>query len=176
MSYNPVRRSTQSKGNPMKNKFKTPDPKKARRYFSRKLAFTTGPVELGHLLKERKDIRVLDVRDAKSFAKGHLPGAVNLPEERWQKTTTLDKKKTYIVYCDAPTCHLAARAAFELSSQGFPVMELEGGIEAWKQTGHPIERSSAARRPPPRKPVAQPEEEAEQPETESARAIAAAEA
>ena len=67
----------------MKNNFKTPDPKKAKRYFSRKLAFTTGPLELSRWLKERKDIKILDVRDFKSFARGHLPGAINLPEERW---------------------------------------------------------------------------------------------
>ena len=148
----------------MKNKFKTPDPKKARRYFSRKLAFTTGPVELGRWLKERKDIKVLDVRDAKSFARGHLPGAVNLPEEKWHKTTALDKRKTYIVYSDTPTCHLAASAAFELSSQGFPVMELEGGFETWKQKGRPVEKRSAERKPAKHNPPEQSVEEMPQPE------------
>lgn len=29
----------------MKNKSKLPDPDKARRYFAKKLAFTTGPIE-----------------------------------------------------------------------------------------------------------------------------------
>ena len=148
----------------MKNKFKTPDPKKAKRYFSRKLAFTTGPAELRRWLKERKDIKVLDVRDANSFAKGHVPGALNLPEEKWQKTTTFDKSKTYIVYSDTPTSQLAARAAFELSSQGFPVMELAGGFETWKEKGQPVERRSAARKPVPKKPLAKPVEEMAQPE------------
>ncbi|MBI3553358.1 MAG: rhodanese-like domain-containing protein [Elusimicrobia bacterium] len=127
----------------MKNKFKTPDPKKAKRFFSRKLAFTTGPVELGRWLKERKDIKIVDVRDPKSYAKGHIPRAVNLPNEKWHKTTALDKRKTNIVYCYAQTCHLATRAAFEFASQGFPVVELEGGFETWKEKGLPVEKRSA---------------------------------
>src|ERR1700680_314576 len=95
----PSRRDT------MKNKI--PDAKKAKRYFARKLAFTTGPIELSHWLKERKDIKVVDVRDAKSYAKGHIPGAVNLPKEKWHKLTPLDKNKANIVYCYTQVCHLA---------------------------------------------------------------------
>ncbi len=135
----------------MKNKFKTPDPKKAKRYFSRKLAFTTGPIELGRWLKERKDIKIIDVRDSKSYAKGHVPTAINLPQEKWHKTTALDKSKTHIVYCYTQVCHLAARAALAFSSQGFPVVELEGGFETWKAYGQPVEKSSAAAAPKARK-------------------------
>ena len=138
----------------MKTKFKTPDPKKARRYFSRKLAFTTGPVELSGWLKERKDVKVLDVRDAKSFANGHIPGALNLPEGRWGRAAALDKSKTYIVYCETPVSHLAARAALDLSSSGLPVMELEGGFQTWKQMGKPVEKGAAGRKRARHKPLA----------------------
>jgi rhodanese-related sulfurtransferase len=127
----------------MKNKFKTPDPKKAKRYFARKLAFSAGPVELGRWLKERKDIKIVDVRDADTYAKGHIPGAVNLPQEKWHKTAALDKNKTSIVYCYSQTCHLAARAALEFAGQGFPVMELDGGFNVWKEKGLPVEKRSA---------------------------------
>ena len=127
----------------MKKKFKTPDPKKARRYFARKLAFTTGPVEFRHWLKEREDMTVVDVRDPKSYAKGHIPDAVNLPKEKWHKTAALDKKKTNVVYGYTQTCHLAARAALEFASQGFPVVELEGGFEAWKDTRLDVPKGAA---------------------------------
>ena len=168
----------------MKNKFKTPDPKKARRYFSRKLAFTAGPVELSGWLKARKDIKVLDVRDAKSFAKGHIPSALNLPEERWGRAAALDKTKTYIVYCETPVSQLAARAALDLSSSGLPVMELDGGFQTWKQMGKPVEKGAARKpsRPKPRDKA--PDEMAKttermgtaQPEDAPARAARAAEA
>jgi rhodanese-related sulfurtransferase len=145
----------------MKKKFKTPDPKKARRYFARKLAFTTGPVEFSRWLKEREDMTLVDVRDPKSYAKGHIPGAVNLPKEKWHKTAALDKKKTNVVYGYTQTCHLAARAALEFASQGFPVIELEGGFEAWKDAGLDVPKS-AARKPhqgPTHRPLAQSTEE-----------------
>ncbi len=160
----------------MKGKFKTPDPRKAKRYFSRKVSFSTDPIELGRWLKERKDIKILDVRDAKSFAKGHLPGAVHLPEERWSKAGALDKKRTYIVYGDTLVSRRAARAALELASQGLPVMELEGGFESWKELGRPVEKRSAPPRKPPASQVpAEPVEEAKavQPEEEPPQTIAA---
>ena len=150
----------------MKNKFKTPDPKKAKRYFARKLAFTTGPVELGRWLKVRGDVKVVDVRDPKSYAKSHIPGAVNLPKGKWHKTADLDKKKTTVVYCHTQTCRLAARAAWEFASQGFPVVELEGGFEAWKDAGLevPIRAAHKAHRAPAHRPLAQPAEEPAQAE------------
>ena len=46
-------------------------------------------------------VLILDVRDASSYAEGHLPGAVNLPlETLQQKAATLKAAKTPIVaYC-----------------------------------------------------------------------------
>ena len=37
-------------------------------------------------------------------------------------------------------CHLAANACVAFASQGFPVMELEGGFTAWKEHDLEIER------------------------------------
>ena len=62
---------------------RTHDPDRARAFFEDKLAFTTGPVELDHMLKAGENIIVVDVRDAEDFAKGHIPGALSLPQERW---------------------------------------------------------------------------------------------
>jgi len=46
-------------------------------------------------------VLILDVRDAGSYAQGHLPGAINVPlEELQQKLATLRAAKTPIVaYC-----------------------------------------------------------------------------
>lgn len=55
-----------------------PDPQKARAYFENKVAFTTGPIELSHSL-ESGNVNVVDVRAADDYAKGHIPGAINLP-------------------------------------------------------------------------------------------------
>jgi len=38
-----------------------------------------------------------------------------------------------VVYCYSAVCHLAARACISFASRGFPVMEMDGGFEAWKE-------------------------------------------
>jgi rhodanese-related sulfurtransferase len=122
------------------------DPAKARAYFENKLGFTTGPVELDRLIKAHDEhIVVVDVRAAEDFAKGHIPGALNLPSEKWENPTGLSKDKTNIVYCYTQTCHLGAKACVEFAGQGYPVMELDGGFEAWKENDLDIEREAVNR-------------------------------
>jgi len=128
---------------------RTPDPAKARTYFENKLAFTLGPVELEHKINSGEDIVVVDVREAEDFAKCHIPGAINLPRNTWDNPTGLSKDRTNIVYCYTQTCHLAANAAFQFATKGFPVMELEGGFQAWKENdldieGEPVNRLKRA--------------------------------
>lgn len=130
----------------MKTRLKLPNPKKAKRFFSRKLAFTTGPVELGRWLKEGANVKAIDVRAAADYAHGHIPGALSLPKENWRKPTGLGKGKINVVYCYSQVCHLAAAAALEFAKKGFPVMELEGGFEAWKERGLPVRKARRVRR------------------------------
>ena len=105
-----------------------PDPVKAKEFFDQKMTFTTGPVELNRMLKD-ENINVVDVRVADDFGKGHVPGAVNLPKEKWDSAQGLKKDKINVLYCYTQQCHLAANAALEFAARGFPVMELEGGFE-----------------------------------------------
>jgi rhodanese-related sulfurtransferase len=108
-----------------------PDPAKAKAYFENKLEFTTGPIELDHSLKAHENINVIDVRAEEDYQKGHIPGAVNLPREKWSTLEGLNKNKTNILYCYSQVCHLAAKAGREFAGKGYPVMELEGGWEGW---------------------------------------------
>jgi rhodanese-related sulfurtransferase len=121
-----------------------PDTARARGYFEDKMAFTTGPVELERELKSG-DVVVVDVRAAEDFDKGHIPGAISLPQDRWEHPEGLDRHRVNVLYCYSQVCHLAARAAVELSGQGYPVRELEGGSEGCKQNKLPVE--GAASRP-----------------------------
>jgi rhodanese-related sulfurtransferase len=115
------------------------DPAKAREFFEAKMAFTTGPVELERMMKNN-EVNVVDVRAAEDFAKGHIPGAINLPKDQWHTLKDLRKDKTNVLYCYSQVCHLAATAAVEFSSKGFPVMELEGGWRWWKDDGFEIHK------------------------------------
>jgi rhodanese-related sulfurtransferase len=114
------------------------DPAKAKDFFEAKMAFTTGPVELERMMKEGA-VNVVDVRAADDYAKGHIPGAVNLPKERWSSLEGLRKDRTNVLYCYSIVCHLAAAAAVEFAARGFPVMELDGGWRWWKEDGFDVE-------------------------------------
>lgn len=121
------------------------DPAKARAYFEEKVAFTTGPVELDRMIKSEDNITVVDVREAEDFAKGHVPGAINLPKGTWDSPSGLKKDRTNVVYCYSQACHLAANACVAFASRGYPVMELEGGFRTWKDHDMDIEREPANR-------------------------------
>jgi rhodanese-related sulfurtransferase len=117
----------------------TRNTQKAKEYFEAKMAFTTGPVELERMLKQGQ-VNVVDVRAAEDYAEGHIPGAVNLPKDKWHTLEGLRKDKTNVIYCYSQVCHLAAAAALEFASKGYPVMELEGGFRSWKEHEMDIEK------------------------------------
>jgi rhodanese-related sulfurtransferase len=121
------------------------DPARAKTYFENKMTFTTGPVELDRMIKSGENISLIDVREPEDFAKGHIPGAINLPKAQWASLKGLSKDKTNVVYCYTVVCHLAAAACVEFAGQGFPVVELDGGFEQWKENDLDVERESINR-------------------------------
>ncbi|MDB6023609.1 MAG: Sulfurtransferase [Pedosphaera sp.] len=123
----------------MNTAMKIPDPAKAKAYFENKITFTTGPVELDHMLKAHESINVIDVRAEEDYQKGHIPGAINLPKNKWQTLEGLSKDRTNVVYCYSMVCHLAAAAAYKFADRGFPVMELDGGFDEWQEHGLKVE-------------------------------------
>src|SRR5262249_18439873 len=86
--------------------------------------------------------QVLDVRTAEEFKSGHLKNAL---QADWQqkdqfvdRVSYLDKSKTVYVYCLAGG--RSSQAAEWLTQNGFTrVVNLQGGINAWKQAGKPLE-------------------------------------
>ena len=123
----------------MKITLKKNEPEKTKQFFADKLAFTTGPVELSHALKESADFAVIDVRDAEDYQNGHIPRAINLPRDKWSSLAGLRKDALNVLYCYTQQCHLAATAAFEFAGKGYSVMEMEGGFQAWKDNNLEIE-------------------------------------
>jgi rhodanese-related sulfurtransferase len=114
------------------------DPVKAKAFFESKMAFTTGPVELERMMKEG-NVNIVDVRADDDYAKGHIPGAVNLPKDRWATLQGLRKDRVNVLYCYSLVCHLAATAAIQFAAQGYPVMELDGGWRWWMEDGFDVE-------------------------------------
>ena len=85
---------------------------------------------------EGKKVQLVDVRTPGEYTQGHLENAVNInlfDSNFDSKTNTLDKSKPVYVYC-----HSGARsmkAAKSLKNRGFNVVNLNGGISAWKSNG-----------------------------------------
>lgn len=117
----------------MDQSFKANNPAAAQRFFEEKLAFTTGPVEVDYARKQGAEFTIVDVRSAKDYNEEHIPGSINLPEDRWPSFEGLAKDKLNVLCCYSHVCHLAARAAVEFAKAGYPVMEMDGGFAAWKQ-------------------------------------------
>ena len=128
----------------MATKLKIPSAAKAKKYFQDKMAFTTGPVELERMVQQGQPVHIVDVRAVEDYAEGRIPGAVNLPKDQWTDAKAvkarLQKGRINVVYCYSHVCHLAATAAIEFASKGYPVMELEGGWRWWKENGFNVEK------------------------------------
>ena len=115
------------------------DPQQSAKYFAAKLAFTLGPFELNQSIHKNDKFNIIDVRHPEDYAKGHIPGAKNLPQNNWDSSFFLDKNKIHVFYCYSQQCHLAAKAAYHFSKLDYHVMELEGGYKTWVENEFPVE-------------------------------------
>jgi len=86
------------------------------------------------------NVVVLDVRTASEFAEGHLERAVNIDYQQSdfveKATATLPKEKLIAVYCRSG--RRSAGAAGRLGEKGYKLVNLKGGIIAWKEAGMPV--------------------------------------
>jgi rhodanese-related sulfurtransferase len=117
-----------------------------RRLFIRQLRTDRITVaELRKLIDDGQDIVILDVRPKEIRAQeGTIPGAVSAhPGDINPALKTYPRDMEIVVYCACPNEESAATAAKHLRKVGFKkIRPLLGGIDAWVQAGHPIERPS----------------------------------
>ncbi len=80
---------------------------------------------------------LLDVRSPELFAKGHVPGAVNLPHGKiiGSKMAAWPDGTLFVTYCAGPHCNGAARGALRLARLGRPVKIMAGGVTGWLDEG-----------------------------------------
>lgn len=105
-----------------------------------------GGAEIGTLeatrLMNQGQVLVLDVREDKEFAAGHLPRARHIPvRELSKRVDEIGKFKSKPVIV---TCQRGARSAAAsrfLKKAGFTtVYNLKGGLNAWQQASLPVEK------------------------------------
>ncbi|MYM71537.1 rhodanese-like domain-containing protein [Duganella sp. FT134W] len=92
------------------------------------------------MLINRGKTTILDVRDAKDYADGHLPDAKNIPlAELDKRLPELDKFKSRSLIVVGKSDARASAAAAKLGKAGFAdVVNLEGGVAAWQKAGLPL--------------------------------------
>src|SRR6218665_535694 len=91
---------------------------------------------------------ILDVRSEKEFRTGHIAGAMqanwNDSAEFRQRLQHIDQQQPIYVYCLVGA--RSAAAARWMRGHGFSnVIELEGGINAWKAAGKSLESAAAVK-------------------------------
>ena len=99
----------------------------------------TDPEGFTKLIAE-PDVVILDVRTAEEFNEGHIENALNIDVKQsdfMQKAKeALPKGKTIAVYCRSG--RRSANAATKLGAEGYRVVNLYGGISAWKEANLPV--------------------------------------
>lgn len=97
--------------------------------------------EYAKAIKDTTVVR-LDVRTAEEFAEGHIEKALNIDvlKDDFEKKAlvTLPKGKTIAVNCRSGK--RSKNAAKILVQNGFKVIELDAGYNAWVGEGKPVER------------------------------------
>ena len=85
-------------------------------------------------------IVILDVRTPQEFAEGHLANAINIDFQSGkfeQEIASLDKTKTYAVYCRSG--NRSGQAVKVMAKAGFNSMyDMDGGIIDWQAAGGQI--------------------------------------
>lgn len=80
----------------------------------------------------KSDVQLVDVRTAKEYSEGHIPGAtnidVNAPDFE-EKIKVLNKEENIAIYCRSG--RRSKMAAEKLTAAGYRVIELNTGFLSW---------------------------------------------
>ena len=113
-------------------------------HFLSKLSFETDPSDVYHDITDKTSaIVVIDARTTETYARGHVPGAINMPHRTIDAATTasLSRDKVLVTYCDGVFCNASTKAAAKLTALGFKVKEMLDGMEGWRKDGYPVEET-----------------------------------
>jgi len=97
------------------------------------------PLEATKLINHDNAV-VVDVREDKEFAEGHIVNAVHMPLATLKdQTNKLAKYKSRAVIVSCRSGHRSAMACKTLTNEGFEnVMNLKGGVLAWSSDNLPL--------------------------------------
>ena len=96
-------------------------------------------------LKQPPGFVLLEVRGPEAYARGHVPGALNLPHRAVteEALAAWPRDALFVVYCAGPHCNGADRAALRLARLGRRVKTMPGGMAGWVAEGFPVATGGA---------------------------------
>ena len=111
------------------------------KHYADKLAYETDSWDLRVALNGGENVVVIDARSPEAYARGHIPGAINLPHRTMGEETTagIDRSALVVAYCDGIGCNASTKGALNMTRLGFRVKELIGGLDWWRRDGHSVE-------------------------------------
>jgi rhodanese-related sulfurtransferase len=85
----------------------------------------------------RGEATLIDLRPAREFQSGHLPGALSLPYDSLAevKLESLKGRPRVIGYCRGPWCLKARLGVEALNQRGIPAKRLRAGVVEWQAAG-----------------------------------------
>lgn len=103
------------------------------------------PAALYERMQSGEPIELIDVRSPHEYASGHVAGARLVPLNRLSKKLVLDGRRIPAEQPIYVVCRSGARsqaACAHLMEQGMDnVVNVEGGTQAWRRAGLPVEGS-----------------------------------
>ena len=103
--------------------------------------------ELKQAIADKKVI-ILDVNGSDSFAKGHIPSAIDFTATKGEldKVLAAKGKDTLVVaYCGGPKCSAYQAGASKAKELGFTnIKHLSAGISGWVEAGEKTEKVQEA--------------------------------
>jgi rhodanese-related sulfurtransferase len=116
-------------------------PEAARAHFSHRLSLETDCADVYEAMSRAgtgaADFVLLDARGPQSYARAHVPGAINLPHRQItaERMAAWPADTLFVVYCAGPHCNGADRAALRLAELKRPVKLMLGGMTGWADEG-----------------------------------------
>lgn len=101
------------------------------------MASDVGATDVDTQIKKGAKLAVLDVRPAREYLAGHLPGARNIPLEQLDKRLSDYAPGSEVLVCDR-IVDRAVQARDELWGAGVAAHVLTGGISVWAASGKPL--------------------------------------